>query len=677
MFRPSHAAHFNLCSSFDPCGDQPQAIRALLDNLSSGERFHLLHGVTGTGKTFTLAKVIERLNRPVLVLAPNKTLAAQLYSEFRDFFPDNKVRYFVSYFDYYQPEAYIPATDTYIEKDSAINEEIDKMRHSATRALLENRDTIIVASVSCIYGLGAPEEYFRLMLFLESGQIIARTAVIEHLVSLQYERTDDEFKRGTFRVRGDVVDIYPSDQSDSAIRVQFFGSEIEELKEIDPITGKTKRVLSSAAVYPVSHFVTDKSAVKRAIKTIQKELEERLLVLHREGCLLEAERLEKRTNYDLELLSEIGFCRGIENYSRHLAGRKAGERPTTLIDYFPEDFIAIIDESHVTVPQLNGMYRGDRSRKQVLVDHGFRLPSALDNRPLSGEEFWNVVGQTIFVSATPGDGEVFRCKPHCIVPLINRPTGILDPLIDVRPTNNQIDDLVGEIQATRSLGDRILITTLTKRMAEKLSEYLRELAIPARYLHADVDTVERVEILRGLRSGDFDVLIGINLLREGLDLVEVSLVAILDADKEGFLRSDRSLIQTMGRAARNVRGRVIMYADRVTDSMNRAIKETTRRREIQDRFNKEHGVVPKSVKRRLEDSLTQGYVEEVAQDKGDVPPDKINKELEIYMKDPCLAERRIQELRKEMYELAAKREYEKAANVRDSMLVLEKFLLNL
>lgn len=668
--RPSGKAKFILKSHYQPCGDQPGAIHALRDTINAGERFNLLHGVTGTGKTFTLANVIRDVGRPALVIAPNKTLAAQLYSEFKEFFPENKVRYFVSYFDYYQPEAYIPSTDTFIEKDSAINEEIDKMRHSATKALLEARDTIIVASVSCIYGLGAPEEYFNLMLFIERGTQIARSEVILRLIELQYKRSDNEFKRGTFRVRGDVVDIYPSDQDESAIRAQFFGSEIEELKEIDPLTGRTRRSIASAAIYPVSHFVTGRPAVDRAIKTIAAELAERLPELEVQGKLLEAQRLEQRTQYDLELLQELGFCPGIENYSRHLAGREPGSPPTTLIDYFPQDFLLIIDESHVTVSQIGGMCRGDRSRKQVLVDYGFRLPSALDNRPLSGEEFWERVHQTIFVSATPGDREQEWCKKSCVVSLINRPTGILDPAVEVRPAKDQVDDLVNEIQKTRALGDRILVTTLTKRMAERLSDYMRELAIPSRYLHSDIDTVERVEILRGLRRGDFDVLIGINLLREGLDLVEVSLVAILDADKEGFLRSGRSLVQTMGRAARNIRGRVIMYGDKVTEAMAMAIDEANRRRAIQAQFNQEHGIIPRNANRPIEASLIDGLIDKLSEP---AVADHVG-DYHVVLSDPKQTAHRIQELRKEMYDFASRREFEKAAEIRDVIMTLEKTL---
>jgi excinuclease ABC subunit B len=664
-------ATFELTSPYKPCGDQPEAIERLHQNIESGERCHLLHGVTGTGKTFTLANVIQKLNRPALVIAPNKTLAAQLYSEFKDFFPANRVKYFVSFYDYYQPEAYVPATNTFIEKDSAINEEIDKMRHSATKALLEARDTIIVSSVSCIYGLGAPEDYFNLMLFIELGQRVARNDVITKLVELQYTRTDIEFKRGTFRVRGESVDIFPSDQSESALRLIFFGDEIEELREIDPLTGRTRRELRTAAVYPVSHFVTAKDSVKKAIVSIAAELDPRVQELERSGKLLEAQRLEQRTRYDLELLSEIGFCPGIENYSRHLAGRTEGQAPTTLIDYFPKDFLLVIDESHITVSQIRGMFRGDRSRKQVLVDYGFRLPSALDNRPLNGEEFWGRVGQTIFVSATPGDDEISRCTPNCVVPLINRPTGLLDPTVEVRPAQDQVDDLIGEINKTIADGDRVLVTTLTKRMAERLAQYLTELNISCRYLHSDINTIERVEILRGLRRGDFNVLVGINLLREGLDLVEVALVAILDADKEGFLRSSRSLIQTMGRAARNIRGRVIMYGDRITESMRVSIEEANRRREIQALFNVQNGVIPRTVTRPLEASLVEEVIDELVEPQ---VAENIG-EYHALIKDPKKVAKKIQELRQAMFDCAAKREFERAAELRDTIATLEKVLM--
>jgi excinuclease ABC subunit B len=662
---------FSLHSRFEPRGDQPQAIRALNTNIEAGAAFQTLRGITGSGKTFTIAHVLARQNRPALVIAPNKTLAAQLYAEFKEFFPENRVRYFVSYYDYYQPEAYVPSTDTYIEKDSAINEEIDKMRHSATRALLEARDTIVVASVSCIYGLGAPEEYFKMMLFVEVGQRCTREALIQQLVTMQYRRSDVEFARGNFRVRGDQVDVFPADQDAKAIRIVFFGAEIEELREIDAISGTTVQRLARATVYPVSHYVTGKELLTKALVSIKQELNERLEELRAQNKLLELQRLEQRTLYDLELLSEVGFCPGIENYSRHLAARAAGEAPTTLIDYFPDDFILVIDESHVTVPQLGAMYRGDRARKLTLVDFGFRLPSALDNRPLNSEEFWQRVGQTIFVSATPGPYELSQ-SGECLVEQINRPTGLLDPPVFVRPALNQVDDLLGEISRVVKQSGRILVTTLTKKMAEDLASYLREAGIRGRYLHSDVDTLERVEILRGLRRGDFDVLIGINLLREGLDLVEVSLVAILDADKEGFLRSTTSLIQTMGRAARNLQGRVIMYADRITLSMRQAIEEADRRRIIQAEFNKQHGIVPTSAQRPLEGMLT---------DLPGLDPEDTSLQSSLAAlghslpADPKAQQKLLEQLRREMFDAAAKREFERAAQLRDCITGMQKAML--
>jgi excinuclease ABC subunit B len=658
---------FRLRTDFTPQGDQPQAIASLSENIKKNVRFQTLLGVTGSGKTFTIANVIAQHNRPTLVIAPNKTLAAQLYAEFLEFFPENRVRYFVSYYDYYQPEAYIPATDTYIEKDSAINEEIDKMRHAATKALLESRDTIIVASVSCIYGLGAPEDYFKMMLYVEKGDTVLRDDVIKQLVYMQYKRTDIEFTRGTFRVRGETIDVFPSDQDAAAIRILFFGNEVEELREIDPLSGATLRPLTSAAVYPVSHFVTGRDSVERAMVSIKSELKERTMELLRQGKPLESQRLEQRTLYDLELLDEIGFCRGIENYSRHLAGRKAGEPPTTLLDYFPADLLLVIDESHVTVSQLGGMYRGDRARKQTLVDFGFRLPSALDNRPLNLDEFWSRVGQTIFVSATPADFELEK-SAGVVVEQVNRPTGLLDPQVTIKPATHQIEDLLTEIQSTVASGNRVLAITLTKKMAEDLSNYLREIGVKARYLHSDITTIERVEILRGLRRGDFDVLIGINLLREGLDLVEVSLVAILDADKEGFLRSTKSLIQIMGRAARNIEGRVILYADKMTRSIKEAISETERRRAIQAAFNKEHGIVPRSAKRSQQRSLGEDRSSAVVVEVEEAKP---TYGLEIPA-DPREQQRLIASLKKEMFDAAARKEYELAAQLRDKIQLVVK-----
>ena len=661
------AVPFRLRSEFPPAGDQPGAIRQLLANIESGVLYQTLLGVTGSGKTFTIANVLEKLDRPALVIAPNKTLAAQLYGEFREFFPENRVRYFVSYYDYYQPEAYIPSTNTYIEKDSAINEEIDKMRHSATRALLEARDVIIVASVSCIYGLGAPADYFNMMLFLEQGQTIEREEVIRKLVAMQYARSDFEFSRGNFRVRGETIDVFPSDQDAEAVRIVFFGDEVEALSVIDSISGQTLRRIERAAVYPVSHFVTGREEVLRARRSIQAELVERLRELTSQGKALEAQRLEQRTLYDLELLDEVGFCPGIENYSRHLAGRQAGEPSTTLIDYFPPDFLLIIDESHVTIPQLGGMYRGDRARKQTLVDYGFRLPSALDNRPLNLDEFWARSGQTIFVSATPGSIEL-GMSGLAVIEQVNRPTGLLDPGVTIRPATNQVDDILAEIRTTISAGERVLITTLTKKMAENLAEYLREIGVRCRYLHSDINAIERVEILRGLRKGEFDVLIGINLLREGLDLVEVSLVGILDADKEGFLRSTRSLIQTMGRAARNVNGRVILYADVMTDSIRAAVAETERRRKIQGEFNARHGIVPRSARSALKPSLAPSELEFT----GSVTMSGVPVQVPA---DPREQQRLIERWRRDMFDAAAKREFERAAELRDAINALSQQLL--
>lgn len=666
LFQPAKVP-LELVSQFAPAGDQPGAIAALSAGIESGKPFQTLLGVTGSGKTFTIANVLAKFNRPALIIAPNKTLAAQLYQEFKDFFPHNRVRYFVSYYDYYQPEAYVPSTDTYIEKDSAINEEIDMMRHSATRSVLEGTDSIIVASVSCIYGLGAPDEYFAMMLFVEEGQKVSREEVINQLVTMQYKRADLEFTRGTFRVRGETIDILPSDEDAQAVRLNFYGDEIEEIRIIDMLSGATIHKAPSAAIYPVSHYVTSQENVKKAIERISAELEVQLKSLMAQGKLLEAQRLEQRTKYDLELLKEIGFCPGIENYSRHLAGRAAGEPPTTLIDYFPDDYILVIDESHVTVPQIGGMYRGDRSRKQTLVDFGFRLSSALDNRPLNAEEFWQRAGQTIFVSATPAALEIERSGIN-VVQQINRPTGLIDPLVDIRPAKDQVDDLLAEIKETVAAGDRVLVTTLTKSMAERLSQYLQEIGVKARYLHSDIDTIERVEILRGLRKGEFDVLIGINLLREGLDLVEVALVAILDGDKEGFLRSKTSLIQTMGRAARNIKGRVIIYADVMTDSIRGAVAEAERRREIQLAFNAKHGITPTSAKRSIPEGLIPGERLLTVLAAGD---DKV---IEV-PREPAAQRALVDQLRKQMFEAAARREFEKAAELRDSLKRLQEALL--
>ncbi|TMA81467.1 MAG: excinuclease ABC subunit UvrB, partial [Deltaproteobacteria bacterium] len=593
---------FHLQADFTPQGDQPRAIAALSEGLEAGQAHQVLLGVTGSGKTFTVAHVIETLNVPTLVIAPNKTLAAQLYSEFRTLFPDNAVRYFVSYYDYYQPEAYVPSTDTYIEKDASINDEIDKMRHAATKALLERNDVIVVASVSCIYGLGSPTSYFDMLVFLDRGAAVERDVMLRKLVDMQYQRSDYDFHRGTFRVRGDVVEVFPAYEEAKAIRVELFGDTVENLCEIDPLRGRVLRKLERVAIYPASHYVANEEVMKRAVETVRSELEERLGVLRVEQKLLEAQRLEQRTRYDLELLAEMGFCPGIENYSRHLDGREPGQPPYTLLDYFPQKYLLVIDESHVTVPQIGGMYRGDRSRKETLVDFGFRLPSALDNRPLDFEEFSARVRQTVYVSATPGDWELRQARGRVIEQLI-RPTGLTDPEVIVRPARHQVDDLLEEIRRRIAVRERVLVTTLTKKMAEDLTDYLQEVGIKVRYIHSDVETIERVDIIRDLRRGEFDVLVGINLLREGLDLPEVSLVGILDADKEGYLRSERSLIQTIGRAARNVNGAVLMYADRVTDSMRKAIDETSRRRAVQQEYNQRHGITPQTIQKAIAEPL--------------------------------------------------------------------------
>ncbi len=592
---------FKIKSDFSPCGDQPQAIKKLVDSINNKNRFQTLLGVTGSGKTYTMAKIIEEVQKPTLILAHNKTLAAQLCSEFKEFFPDNAVEYFVSYYDYYQPEAYIANTDTYIEKDSSINDEIDKLRHSATISLFERKDVIIVASVSCIYGLGDPEDYTELVVSLRPGMTKERDEVLKKLVEIQYERNDIDFSRGTFRVKGDTLDIFPTNTNENIVRVEFFGDEIDRITSVDPLTGEIIGEMSHAAIFPASHYVTTSEKMKKAISSIEKELEERIKYFEQEGMLLEAQRIAQRTNYDLEMLAQVGFCQGIENYSRHISGREAGSCPYTLMDYFPDDFLLFVDESHVTLPQVRGMYAGDRSRKDSLVNYGFRLPSAYDNRPLNFDEFMDKINQAVFVSATPGKLE--KDLSLEIAEQVIRPTGLLDPEITVVPTKGQIDHLESEIKKTVANGERVLITTLTKRMAEDLTEFFIKAGIKVKYLHSDIDTLERMEIIRDLRLGEFDVLIGINLLREGLDIPEVSLIAILDADKEGFLRSDTSLIQTIGRAARNVNGRVIMYADKITDAMDYAITETKRRREIQNKYNIDNNITPKSVTKSVRDII--------------------------------------------------------------------------
>lgn len=655
---------FSLVSDFQPQGDQPQAIDQLVAGVEEGLRHQVLLGVTGSGKTFTMANVIARLNRPALIMAPNKTLAAQLYSELKELFPENAVRYFVSYYDYYQPEAYVPQSDTYIEKDAAINEEIDKMRHSATKALLERRDAVIVASVSCIYGLGSPETYFDLILFVEEGTQVERDALLRKLVDIQYQRDDFDFHRGTFRVRGDVVEVFPAYEESKAIRIEFFGDTVETLAEIDPLRGKVIRRIDKISIYPASHYVTTSNRLKKATAGIRTELAERLAALQAERKLLEAQRLEQRTLYDLALLEEMGFCPGIENYSRHLDGRAPGEPPFTLLNYFPKDYVLFIDESHVTVPQIGGMYRGDRSRKTTLVEYGFRLPSALDNRPLSFAEFERMAGQTIYVSATPGDYERQQSHQRIVEQLI-RPTGLIDPEIVVRPAKAQVDDLLDEIHKRVDKGERVLVTTLTKRLAEDLTDYYQALGVKVRYLHSDIDTIERVEIIRELRRGAFDVLIGINLLREGLDIPEVSLVAILDADKEGYLRSERSLIQTIGRAARNVNGMVLMYADAMTDSMRRAIGETQRRRGVQTAYNEEHDITPQSVKKALASPLVKVYEADY------VTVPVAAETTEEYLSPQQLAAH-IEQTRKAMKDAAAALEFEQAAELRDRLHALEQ-----
>ncbi|WP_276886159.1 excinuclease ABC subunit UvrB [Anaerococcus lactolyticus] len=642
---------FKLKSDYAPKGDQPEAIKKLSEGILAGKKHQILRGVTGSGKTFTMANIIQNVQRPTLVLAHNKTLAYQLFTEFKEFFPDNAVEYFVSYYDYYQPEAYVAATDTYIAKDSSINDEIDKMRHSATMALFERRDVIIVASVSCIYGLGDPIEYKKLVVSLRPGQEISPEEVMKKLIDVQYVRNDVEFERGSFRARGDVLDIYPAGFDQKAIRIEFFGDEIDQISEFDPLTGKVISKITHAYIYPASHYATTSEKTEKAIISIEKELEERIKEFESENKLLEAQRIEQRTKYDIEMLKEIGFCSGIENYSAHLSQRPRGSRPYTLIDYFPKDFVLMVDESHVSIPQVGGMYEGDRSRKQNLVDFGFRLPSALDNRPLKFGEFENLINQTVYVSATPGPYEMKKTHGELVEQII-RPTGLLDPLVEVRPTANQIDDLIEEVHKTIEKGERVLVTTLTKKMAEDLTDYLMEQSIKVRYLHSDIKTIERSEIIRDLRLGKFDVLVGINLLREGLDIPEVSLITILDADKEGFLRSETSLIQTIGRAARNSEGHVIMYGDTITGSMQRAIDETERRRKIQEDFNKKHGITPTTIKKNIGEiiQITKKAEEEEIEEfkREDIATILINMESE-------------------MYKAAEELDFERAARLRDQI----------
>ncbi|MCX7919734.1 MAG: excinuclease ABC subunit UvrB [bacterium] len=658
---------FKLKTDFQPTGDQPRAIEQLTRWINQNNRYQTLLGVTGSGKTFTIANVIAQVNKPTLVIAHNKTLAAQLYAEFKEFFPENAVEYFVSYYDYYQPEAYLPHTDTYIEKDASINDEIDKLRHRATVSLLTRRDCIIVASVSCIYGLGSPEVYQGMVVYLKRGMRIDRDAVLKKLVDILYERNETELTRGKFRVRGDIIEIFPADM-DTAFRIEFFGDEIDRIVEIDPLRGIMLNELTQVAVFPAKHWVTPYTQLQRAIKDIQAELKERIAYFQRLNKLVEAQRLEQRTNYDIELILELGYCNGIENYSRHLSGRPAGSPPETLVDYLPEDGLVVIDESHVTIPQIHGMYAGDRSRKTNLVEYGFRLPSAYDNRPLTFDEFHARVNQFIFVSATPGDWELKVSEGH-IAEQIVRPTGLLDPEVKLKPVQGQIDDLLEEIRLRIERKERVLVTTLTKRMAEDLTEYLAELGIRVRYLHSVIETLERVEILRGLRLGEFDVLVGVNLLREGLDLPEVSLVAILDADKEGYLRSHRSLIQTIGRAARNERAQAIFYADRLTESMRKAIEETNRRRQIQLAYNQKHNIVPKTILRRVQDSLVEKSIEKTQRLKETVLPSEFKSDQEIF--------RFISELERKMKQAAKELDFEKAAQLRDQIIDLKNWMLGL
>ena len=653
---------FHLASKYEPAGDQPAAIAELVDGVKGGAKAQILLGATGTGKTFTISNVIQEVNKPTLVIAHNKTLAGQLYGEFKEFFPDNAVEYFVSYYDYYQPEAYVPSSDTYIEKDSSINDEIDKLRHSATSSLLERNDVIVVASVSCIFGLGDPREYSQQVVSLRVGMEMDRNELLKSLVDIQFERNDIDFQRGRFRVRGDVVEIFPASRDEHALRVEFFGDEIDRIREVDALTGEIVGETEHVAIFPATHFVTNEEHMEHAISQIQEELEARLKVLRSENKLLEAQRLEQRTNYDIEMMREMGYTSGIENYSRHMDGRQEGEPPYTLLDFFPDDFLLVIDESHVTMPQIRGMYNGDRARKQMLVDYGFRLPSALDNRPLRLEEFEQHVNQIVYVSATPGPYEMEQTET--VVQQIIRPTGLLDPEVEIRPIMGQIDDLVGEINERIEKDQRVFVTTLTKKMAEDLTDYFKELGLKVKYLHSDIKTLERTEIIRDLRLGEFDILIGINLLREGIDVPEVSLIAILDADKEGFLRSERSLVQTMGRAARNAEGKVIMYADKITDSMQRAMDETARRRAIQEAYNEEHGIEPKTIIKEIRDLISISKTAD--KDETVVQLDKSYEDLSRQEKADLLLK-----LEREMKDAAKALDFETAATLRDTILELK------
>ena len=650
---------FKLVSNYKPTGDQPQAIEYLSKGIEEGKKFQTLLGVTGSGKTFTMANIIQNVQKPTLVLAHNKTLAGQLYSEFKEFFPENNVEYFVSYYDYYQPEAYIPQSDTYIEKDASINDEIDKLRHSATAALFETRDVIIVASVSCIYGLGDPIDYENMAVSLRPNMKVERNEMLKKLINMQYTRNELDFKRGTFRAKGDIVEIYPSNESESAIRVEFWGDEIEKLVEINPLTGKVTANRTHVIIFPNSHYVTTSDKMQRALDSIEKEKEERVKYFKENNKLIEAQRIEERTNFDIEMMKETGFCQGIENYSRHISGRAPGSPPFTLFDYFPKDFLLLIDESHATIPQVRAMYNGDRARKESLVKYGFRLPSAFDNRPLTFKEFEERINQVIFVSATPAEYEKEHSKENVVEQII-RPTGLLDPQIEVKPVTNQIDDLIEQIKERTAKNERVLVTTLTKKMAEDLTSYLAGIDIKVRYMHSDIKALERMEIIRDLRLGEFDVLVGINLLREGLDIPEVSLVAILDADKEGFLRSERSLIQTIGRAARNTDGKVIMYADELTESMEKAISETNRRRKIQMEYNKEHNITPQTIQKSIRDTIKASYVEDIQEEY------KLDKNADI--------QDIINKLTDEMLKYAADMEFEKAAEVRDKIKDLESMI---